>query len=170
MLTGLTGSGKTTLAYAIERELFDSGRSVAVLDGEQMRRGISNDLGYSAEDRSENLRRSAYLAKLLNDAGMICVAAFVAPNELVRQKVGHVIGTERFMVIHLATDEATCRQRDIKGHWLQADTGAMVAFPGVTAPYETPEAPALTLNTATQSIAQCVEQVVELLRRRGFIR
>ena len=170
LLTGLTGSGKTTLAYAIERELFDSGRSVAVLDGEQMRRGISNDLGYSAEDRSENLRRSAYLAKLLNDAGMICVAAFVAPNELVRQKVGHVIGTERFMVIHLATDEATCRQRDIKGHWLQADTGAMVAFPGVTAPYETPEAPALTLNTATQSIAQCVEQVVELLRRRGFIR
>ena len=101
LLTGLTGSGKTTLAYALERRLFDQGRAVVVLDGQNMRRGISKDLGFTADDRSENLRRSAEVAKLFNDAGIIVLAAFVAPDEAVRQKAADAIGRERFLVVHL---------------------------------------------------------------------
>ncbi|QDS87497.1 Bifunctional enzyme CysN/CysC [Rosistilla oblonga] len=170
LLTGLTCSGKTTIARAVERRLFDSGRSVSVLDGQQVRRGLSKDLGYSFEDRSENLRRAAYSAHLVNDSGLICIASFVAPNASVRDKVASVIGKERFLTIHVDAPIDVCRSRDTTGQYADADAGKLQDFPGVSAPYEAPEAADLTLNTDTQSIDACVDAVIDLLKQRGFIR
>ncbi len=116
LLTGLTGSGKTAIGRAVERKLFEAGRAVAMIDGENLRRGLSSDLGYTVEDRSENLRRSAYLAHTLNEAGLICVASFVAPGEAIRQKVGTTIGPDRYLVVHVATPIEVCRERDTKGN------------------------------------------------------
>jgi bifunctional enzyme CysN/CysC len=169
LLTGLTGSGKTTLAYAVERRLFDQGRAVVVLDGQNMRRGISKDLGFTADERSENLRRSSEVAKLFNDAGVIVLAAFVAPDEAVRQKAAGTIGRERFLVIHLAAPIEVCRQRDTDGHYKLADSGEMALFPGVTSPYEPPARPDLVLPTDKLPIDQCVEQILALLESRGVM-
>ena len=170
LLTGLTGSGKTAIGKAVERKLFDQGRAVAMIDGETLRRGLSRDLGYTAEDRSENLRRSAHLADTLNDAGLICVASFVAPSEDVRQKVGKLIGEDRFLVVHVATPIEVCRQRDTKGQYALADAGELRNFPGVTAKYEPPNQPDLVLDATDQSIDQCADAVIELLRENGFIK
>ncbi len=170
LLTGLTGTGKSTIARAVERLLFDRGRAVMVMDGELMRRGINVDLGYATEDRSENLRRSSHVARLINDAGLICVAAFLAPSQSVRDRVAEVIGRERFLVVHCTADEATRKARDTKGHYALAESGRMPNFPGVSALYETPENPDLVLDTQNMSVDQCAETVVELLTRKGFIR
>ena len=170
LLTGLTGTGKSTIARATERLLFDRGRAVTVMDGELMRRGVNVDLGYSTEDRSENLRRSSHIAKLFNDAGLLCIAAFVAPSQSVRDRVADVIGRDRFFVIHCDADESTRKARDTKGHYAQALSGKMPNFPGVSAPYEAPENADLVLNTAELSISQCAEAIVALLEKRGFVR
>ncbi len=170
LLTGLTGSGKSAIGHAVERKLFDQGRAVALIDGDSVRRGLSRDLGFTAEDRSENLRRSAHLAGTLNDAGLICIAAFVAPSEEVRQKVGKLIGDDRFLVVHVATPVDVCRQRDTKGQYARADAGELRNFPGVTAEYQNPVNPELVLNTADQSIDQCVEAVIELLQNKQLIK
>ena len=170
LLTGLTGTGKSTIARATERLLFDRGRAVTVMDGELMRRGVNVDLGYSTEDRSENLRRSSHIAKLFNDAGLLCIAAFVAPSQSVRDRVADVIGRDRFLVIHCDADESTRKARDTKGHYAQALSGKMPNFPGVSAPYEAPENADLVLNTAELSISQCAEAIVDLLAKRGFVR
>jgi bifunctional enzyme CysN/CysC len=170
LLTGLTGSGKSTIARALERKLFDLGRVSVVLDGEQMRGGLSRDLSYSAEDRGENLRRGAHVARLLNDSGLICIAAFVAPHEAVREKAAKLIGESQFLVVHVATSADVCRQRDTRGHWREAESGALLNFPGVTAAYEPPPNPAVTVDPATQSVAQCVDAILEGLRRHGCIR
>ncbi|BBO30572.1 sulfate adenylyltransferase subunit CysN [Lacipirellula parvula] len=166
LLTGLAGAGKTTLAYALERKLFDAGRAVCVLDGQNMRRGISRDLGFTVADRSENLRRSAEAAKLLNDAGLICVAAFLAPEESVRLKAAEVVGRERFLVVHLDAPVDVCRARDQEGLYSKADSGEIANFPGVSAPYETPSKPDLVLDTAKLPVDECVKQVLELLAAR----
>jgi len=170
LLTGLTGSGKSAIGHAVERKLFDQGRAVALIDGESVRSGLSLDLGYTADDRSENLRRSAHLAKSLNDAGLICVAAFVSPSEEVRQKVGKLIGEQRFLVVHVATPIDVCRQRDKKGQYKKADAGELRNFPGVTADYESPSAPDLVINAADQSIDECADTVIELLRTTEVIK
>ncbi len=170
LLTGLTGSGKTSIGHAIERKLFDAGRAVAMIDGESVRRGLSRDLGFSANDRSENLRRSGHLAHAINDAGLICIASFVAPSQDVRNKVGKLIGTDRFLVVHVATPIEVCRQRDTKGQYAKADAGELLNFPGVTADYEPPSNPDLTINAAETSIEKCAEAVIELLRSGGFIK
>ena len=170
LLTGLTSSGKTTIAKAVERKLFDSGRAVTVLDGQQVRRGLSKDLGFSFEERSENLRRSAYLANILNDAGIICIAAFVAPNATVRDKVAGVVGTDRFLTVHVDAPIELCRQRDTSGQYVDADAGKLKEFSGVTAPYEVPETPDLVLKTADQSIDDCATAVIQLLTEKGFLR
>ncbi|GIW96590.1 MAG: bifunctional enzyme CysN/CysC [Pirellulaceae bacterium] len=169
LLTGLTGSGKTTIALALERRLFDAGYWCVVLDGQQLRRGLSKDLGFSADDRSENLRRGAEIARLLNDAGIICIAAFVAPDEETRQRAAQVIGPERFLVVHVAAPIELCRQRDSAGHYQKADQGVFTHFPGVSAPYEPPLAPDLVLPTDQLGIDECVERLVTLLSERGII-
>jgi bifunctional enzyme CysN/CysC len=169
LLTGLTGAGKTTIAYALERRLFDLGRAATVLDGQNMRRGISRDLGFSADERSENLRRSSEVAKLINEAGLVCIAAFVAPQEVVRQKAGEVVGADRFIVVHLSAPVEVCRQRDTDGHYPLADSGEIVNFPGVSAPYEEPAAPDLVLPTHEQSVADSVDAILKLLEERAII-
>ena len=170
LLTGLTGSGKTAIGHAVERKLFDQGRAVAMMDGESIRRGLSKDLGFSANDRSENLRRSAHLAHTLNNAGLICLASFVAPSEDVRQKVGKLIGQDRFLVVHVSTPVDICRQRDTKDQYAKADSGEYLNFPGVTADYENPANPDLVLNAADQSVEDCAEALIELLRAKKIIK
>lgn len=169
LLTGLSGAGKSTLAYATERRLFDSGRVATVLDGQNMRRGISKDLGFTARDRSENLRRSAEVARLINDAGLICLCAFVSPQEEVRLKAAEVIGPEQFLVVHLNAPLEVCRQRDQEGLYPQADSGDIANFPGVSATYEPPHSPDLVLATHELSVDQCVDKLMSLLVEKGVI-
>jgi bifunctional enzyme CysN/CysC len=168
LLTGLTGSGKTTIAYALERRLFDQGHAATVLDGQNMRRGISRDLGFSADDRSENLRRSAEVAKLINDAGLICIGAFVAPNEQVRRKAAQVVGEQRFLVVHLSAPVNICRERDTDGQYLRADSGEIAGFPGVSAPYQEPTSADLVLPTHQWTVTRCVDAVMAMLEERGI--
>jgi bifunctional enzyme CysN/CysC len=132
-----------------------------------MRLGISKDLGFSAGERSENLRRSVEVAKLFNDAGIICIGAFVAPDEAVRQKAAERIGADRFLVVHLAAPIEVCRSRDTDGHYALADTGEFANFPGVTAPYEPPAQPDLVLPTHEWAVSRCVDALVQLLESRG---
>ena len=133
-----------------------------------MRRGLSKDLGFTAEDRSENLRRSAEVACLMNAAGLICICAFVAPSEQVRQKAATKIGTERFLTIHLNTPLEVCRERDEQGMYAKADTGEISNFPGVSADYEVPEHADLTLDTSELEVDLCVDQIIQLLEARGI--
>jgi bifunctional enzyme CysN/CysC len=169
LLTGLTGSGKSTIARLVERRLFDMGRAVTVLDGQSMRLGISRDLGFSADERSENLRRSIEVARLFNEAGILCIAAFVAPDEAVRQKAAERVGRERFLVVHLAAPIDVCRQRDTDGHYPLADSGEITNFPGVSAAYETPTNPDLVIPTHEWPVNKCVDAVITLLEQRGVI-
>ena len=158
LFTGLSGSGKSTIARGVERVLFDLGRTAIVLDGEQMRRGLSHDLGYSAEDRSENLRRAAHIARLLNDNGLICLAALVAPSQSVRSKAADLIGKDSFITIHVNAPAEVRQQRDPSGQ--QAGDSS----------YEVPTNADLVLNTNEQSIEECIEQVLTLLRERKVVR
>ena len=169
LLTGLTGSGKTTLCYALERRLFDEGRACTVLDGQNMRLGISKDLGFSAEQRSENLRRSIEVAKLINDAGMICLAGFVAPSEEVRQRAATEIGEDKFIVVHLSAPVEVCRERDPDNNYALADSGEIANFPGVSAPYDAPNNPDLVLPTHEIGVRECVDRLIKLLEERKII-
>jgi bifunctional enzyme CysN/CysC len=169
LFTGLAGAGKSTTAYALERRLFDLGYAVTVLDGQNMRRGISRDLGFTVDDRSENLRRTAEVAKLMNDAGLICLAAFLAPQEEVRQKAADVVGRQKFLVVHLDAPLEVCRGRDQEGLYESADTGEIANFPGVSAPYEPPASPDLVFNTAEMSVDECVERVLALLKSKQVV-
>jgi len=169
LLTGLTGAGKSTLAYAVERKLFDMGHAVCVVDGQNMRQGISRDLGFSPTERSENIRRGAEAARMMNDAGLICLAALLAPDESVRQKAAEVIGRDRFLLVHLDAPIEVCRQRDADGLYAKADEGVIANFPGVSAPYEPPASPDLVLHTAETSVDACVKQIVDLLTKRSVL-
>ena len=169
LLTGLTGSGKTTLAYALERRLFDQGRACNVLDGQNVRLGISRDLGFSAEDRSENLRRSVEVAKVLNDAGLICIVGLVAPDAAVRQRAADALGESGCLVVHLSAPVEVCRERDTEGQYARADSGELANFPGVSAPYEVPEQPDLELPTHELDVDTCVDRLLALLEERGVV-
>ncbi len=170
LFTGLTGTGKSTIARAVERALFDQGRAVMVLDGEKMRNGVNQDLGFSVEDRSENLRRSAHIARIMNDAGLICLAAFVAPSESIRARVAELVGKDKFLVVHLTADEQVRIARDSKGHYAKAQAGVLPNFPGVSALYEAPEKADLVVDSGKHSLESCVEQVLELLTHRGVLK
>ena len=169
LLTGLPAAGKTPIANAVERMLFDQGRAVAVIDGQNMRRGLSRDLSFTAEDRSENLRRAAEVAKTLNNNGLITIAAFVAPQEEVRKKAGEVVGKDRFLIVHVDAPETWRRENDKQGVYAKADSGEITNLAGVSLEYEPPAAPDLVLKTAEDSIEACAAKVVELLEQRGMI-
>ncbi|MDG2208109.1 MAG: sulfate adenylyltransferase subunit CysN [Pirellulales bacterium] len=170
LITGLTGSGKRLVAHALERQLFDSGRACALLDGPKMRLGVSKDLGFTPEGRSENMRRAAECARMLNDAGLITVASFLAPKKDVRDRAREVVGSDRFIEVFLDVPLEQCRERDTNGMYELADSGEIQDFPGVTSPYEEPVAADLTLTPHTESLETCVEKILELLKQRGFIR
>jgi bifunctional enzyme CysN/CysC len=140
-----------------------------VLDGQNLRRGISRDLGFTAGQRSENLRRGAEVARLMNEAGMICVAAFLAPHEEVRQKAAAVVGDQRFLVVHLSAPVEVCRVRDQEGLYAAAEAGEIADFPGISAAYEPPAAPDLVLPTHELPVDECVERIMSLLNERGII-
>ncbi|MEM1305179.1 MAG: adenylyl-sulfate kinase, partial [Planctomycetota bacterium] len=165
LLTGPPSAGKTPIANAVERLLFDAGRAVAVLDGQTMRRGLSKDLSFTAADRSENLRRAAEVAKAFNSAGLITIAAFVAPHEETRKKAAAVIGEEDFLVAHCNAPEAWRRENDEQGVYEKADAGELT----ISADYEPPVEPDLTLPLHELSVQECAERVVAMLRTRGVI-
>ena len=152
LLVGLTGSGKSRIAYALERRLWDEGRAVTVLYGQNMRQGLNRDLGFTADDRSENLRRSAEVAKLMNDAGVITIAAFVAPHEAVREKAKQLIGRDRVLEVYCTAPMEVLRARDQSGAYRLADEGKIAQMPGVTAAFEEPKSPDLVLQTDQISV------------------
>jgi bifunctional enzyme CysN/CysC len=166
LFTGLEGAGKSTLAYAVERRLFDAGRAVVVIDGKQMRQTISRDLGFTSVDRSENLRRATGVARLLNDAGLIALCALMAPDAGVRAKAREAVGTERFLLVHVATPLSVCRSRDA-ATYRRAESGELGDFPGVSAPYEAPADADLVIDTSVDALEVCVDKLMALLETRG---
>lgn len=168
LFTGYEAAGKSTLAYALERRLFDAGRAVAVIDGTQMRQTISRDLGFTYADRSENLRRAADVARLLNDAGLVALCALMAPDAGVRAKAREAVGRDRFLLVHVATPLEVCRSRDARGVYARAEAGELGDFPGVSAPYDAPTDADLVIDASTVPVEDGVERLVELLRARGI--
>jgi bifunctional enzyme CysN/CysC len=166
LITGLTASGKASVAFALEKKLFDRGRAVTVLYGQNMRQGLCRDLGFTADERSENLRRSAEVAKILNDAGVICICAFVAPHEAVRQKAKEVIGPDRFVEVFLKAPIEVLKARDTSGAYAAAEAGKIAQFPGVSAVFEEPAAPDLTLESDKLTIEQSADRILALLDER----
>ena len=170
LFTGLSKSGKTVIAQAVERKLFDEGRLATVIDGQNFRLGISRDLGFSAEDRSENVRRAAESARQINDAGLICLTAFVVPLDRVRERARTVVGPERFLEVYLTAPIEELKRRDESGLYEAAERGEIPSFPGVSSEFEAPAAPDLALDTVSLNVDECATRVMELLRQRGFIR
>ncbi len=166
LLTGLTGSGKSTIAYALERKLFDMGRPAFVLDGQNMRLGPSKDLGFDSDDRSENLRRSVEIARLMNQAGIIVICSLVAPNAEVRGKARDLVGDD-FLEVYLSAPLEVCKERDQDGIYKAAAEEGLDTIPGVNLPYEAPSNPDLTLPTHEIDIEDSVEQLVKLLEKSG---
>ncbi|MEI7924394.1 MAG: sulfate adenylyltransferase subunit CysN [Planctomycetota bacterium] len=169
LLVGLTGSGKSRIAYALERRLWDLGRPVNVLYGQNMRQGLNRDLGFTADDRSENLRRSAEVAKLMNDAGLITIAAFVAPHKAIRDKAKQLIGLDRVLEVYCTAPIDVLRARDQSGAYRLADEGKISQMPGVSAAFEEPTNPDLLLHTDQISVEESVSQIVDLMKAKGFI-
>ncbi|MGH2364661.1 MAG: adenylyl-sulfate kinase [Chloroflexota bacterium] len=167
-LTGLSGSGKSTIALELERRLFDDGLQVYLLDGDNVRLGINRDLGFSPADRSENIRRVGEVAALMADAGFIAIAAFISPyqadREMARRAVDRHPGTS-FHEIYISADLATCIRRDPKGLYRQAQAGEIRDFSGISAPYEPPTHPELVVATDQAAVSESVEQVRGYLRR-----
>jgi len=170
LLVGLTGSGKSRIAYALERRLWDEGRAVTVLYGQNMRQGLNRDLGFTADDRSENLRRSVEVAKLMNDAGVITIAAFVAPHEAVREKAKQVIGPDRVLEVYCTAPMEVLRARDQSGAYRLAEEGKIAQMPGVTAAFEEPKSPDLVLHTDQLDVDASVSRIIELMKARGYLR
>ncbi len=169
LFTGLSGSGKSALARAVERLLFDLGRAVVVLDGEGVRVGLSRDLGFSAAERSENLRRSMEVARVLNDAGLLVLAAFVAPEDDMRKRSRERIGGERFLLVHCEATLEQCRQSDPSGVYRDAASGRLHDVPGVDIAYESPTDADLVVRTHDEPLEACAATVLRTLRERGFV-
>lgn len=165
-LTGLSASGKSTLAYELERRLHDMGHASYVLDGDNIRHGLSNDLGFAPEDRKENIRRISEVAKLFNDAGIVMITAFISPYRADRALANGILGPERFVEAHVAADIAVCESRDPRGLYQKARAGTIREFTGVSAPYEAPENPTVRVDTGTLSIEQSIEQLLAVVLPR----
>ena len=161
--TGLSGSGKSTVAIALERELHKRGLLCRILDGDNIRSGINNNLGFSEEDRTENIRRIAEIGKLFVDTGIITIAAFISPSNELRQMAARIIGQEDFLEIYISTPLEECEKRDVKGLYAKARRGEVKNFTGISAPFEAPEHPALSLDTSTMSLEESVNALLKLV-------
>ena len=161
--TGLSGSGKSTVAIAVERELQRRGLLCRILDGDNIRSGINNNLGFSEADRVENIRRIAEVGKLFVDTGIITLAAFISPNNALRRMAAGIIGAEDFLEVYVSTPLEVCERRDVKGLYAKARRGEIKEFTGVSAPFEVPEHPALSLDTSVLTVEESVEKVLELI-------
>ena len=161
-MTGLSGSGKSTVAIGVERELHRRGILCRILDGDNIRAGINSNLGFSAEDRRENIRRIAEIGKLFVDTGIVTIACFVSPTLELRQMAREIIGAEDFREVYIATPLEECERRDVKGLYARARKGEVKDFTGISAPFEAPTNPDLSLDTSQMTLKQEVEAVVEL--------
>lgn len=168
-LTGLSGAGKTTLAHLLQRRLHAAGCRACVLDGDQLRRGLCRDLGFSRAERSENIRRAAEVARLMSDAGLIVIAAFISPYRTDRQQARQLMADGEFIEVHVDVPLAVAEQRDPKGLYRRARRGELPQFTGIDAPYEAPQAPELRLDTAVLAPDDAVDQLHALLVRRGVV-
>lgn len=168
-LTGLSGAGKSTLANAVDQRLHELGHHTYVLDGDNLRHGLSSDLGFSAADRAESVRRAGEAARLLMDAGLIVIVASIAPFRRDRDAVRARLPTGRFFEIHVDAPLGLCEQRDPKGLYRKARSGQIHDFTGIDSPYEAPERPELVLDTARQGLPACVEAVLYGLQIRGLL-
>jgi adenylylsulfate kinase len=162
-MTGLSGSGKSTVALGVERELHKRGLLCRLLDGDNIRDGINRGLGFSPEDRRENIRRIAEVGKLMVDTGIITLACFVSPTEEIREMARNIIGEKDFFEVYLSTPLSECERRDVKGLYARARRGEVKDFTGISAPFEAPEHPALAIDTTTTPLQENVMKVVEMI-------
>ncbi len=167
--TGLSASGKSTTANAVEQKLFELGHHTYLLDGDNVRHGLNKDLGFSDSDRVENIRRIGEMAKLFTDAGLIVLSAFISPFRADRQMVRDLVGEGEFVEIHMSTPLSVCEQRDPKGLYKKAREGELKNFTGIDSAYEEPEFPEITINTAECNVEACAEQVIEFLKQNHII-
>jgi adenylylsulfate kinase len=167
--TGLSGAGKSTLAHAVEEKLHKLGCNTFVMDGDNVRHGLCGDLSFSQQDRKENIRRIGNVAKLFLEAGVITLTAFISPFRSDREMVRNLVPHGDFFEIYCNTPIEVCEQRDVKGLYKKARAGEIKEFTGISSPYEPPSKPELTVNTGSNSIDACVEDVIALLRLRGIL-
>ncbi|MEH8017141.1 adenylyl-sulfate kinase [Rheinheimera muenzenbergensis] len=167
--TGLSGSGKSTVANALEQALVAQGKHTYLLDGDNVRHGLCADLGFSAEDRTENLRRVGAVAGLMVDAGLLVLSAFISPYRNQRELVKSFIAPGKFIEVHIATPLEVCEQRDVKGLYKKARAGQISQFTGISDPYEAPQHADLVLDTSVTSLQDSVQQLLALLKKRQII-
>ena len=165
-LTGLSGSGKSTIARELERALHAQGRHAFVLDGDTLRTGLNQDLGFSREDRAENVRRTAEVARVLNDAGLIAIVALISPFRAERENARAIVGAERFVEVHVDTPLEVCEARDVKGLYAKARAGEVAEFTGISSPYEAPLEPALVLHAGSETAAESAARLLALIQAR----
>ena len=161
--TGLSGSGKSTIAIALERELHKRGFLCRILDGDNIRSGINNNLGFTETDRIENIRRIAEVGKLFVDTGIITLAAFISPNNEIREMAASIIGKDDFLEIYVSTPITECERRDVKGLYAKARKGEIKNFTGISAPFEAPSHPALSLDTSVLSVEESVNKLLDII-------
>ena len=167
--TGLSGSGKSTLAYAVEEKLHKMGYLTYVLDGDNIRHGLNSDLGFSPEDREENIRRVGEVAKLFADAGVIVMTAFISPYRKDRRRARRLMDEGRFVEVYCKCGLEVCEKRDPKGLYKKAKAGEIDQFTGISAPYEEPERPEIVVETDKQSIEECVEKIIQYLKTNNLL-
>lgn len=165
--TGLSGAGKSTLAHALEESLYGLGCRTFVFDGDNVRHGLCGDLGFSAQDRQENIRRIGEMSKLIIEAGVIALTAFISPFREDRRRVRALVAPGDFVEIYCRADLDVCERRDVKGLYRRARAGEIPEFTGISSPYEEPEHPELVVDTGAETLAACVEQVLAYLQRTG---
>ncbi|MGG0464373.1 adenylyl-sulfate kinase [Priestia aryabhattai] len=167
--TGLSGSGKSTVANAVAKALFDKNIRNYVLDGDNVRFGLNKNLGFSAEDRTENIRRIGEVSKLFVDSGQVVLTAFISPFQEDRAQVREILERNEFLEVYVECPLEECEKRDPKGLYKKARSGEIRDFTGIDSPYESPANPEVTINTSTQSVEECVQTVIEYLANRKFI-
>jgi adenylylsulfate kinase len=168
-LTGLSGSGKSTIAVDLEKRLWERGIRAYILDGDNIRHGLNKNLGFSPADRTENIRRIGEVAKLFTEAGVVALTAFISPYRADRDQVRAIMAAGDFVEVHVDCPVEVCEQRDVKGLYKKARAGEIKEFTGISAPYEAPEKPELTINTAGQSVEESAKQILAYLEKQGIV-